>query len=238
MRVSFKGHWLWPFALFALCALLLDEFSLDQRLADWFYALEGSHWALRRHWLFDTVIHAGGRYLVGIGLFAVIAGLVMTWLEPSMRRYRAGLFYLLATVVAALSVVSIAKSVTHISCPWNLARYGGDVPFEPLYHSLFGAGTGRCFPAGHSSGGYAWVALYFFFLHSKPQWRRRGLVAGLAIGGLFGVAQQLRGAHFLSHDLWTLAICWFIALIGYQCFLQPAQAREPDLATYPTPTDG
>ncbi|MNV84902.1 hypothetical protein D3C71_1788110 [compost metagenome] len=35
------------------------------------------------------------------------------------------------------------------------------------------------------------------------------------MGLLFGFAQQLRGAHFLSHDVWTLAISWFVALALY-----------------------
>ncbi len=46
-----------------------------------------------------------------------------------------------------------------------------------------------------------------------------GLVAGL----IFGISQQLRGAHFLSHDLWSLTICWLVALgFFYLFFVSPA----------------
>ena len=38
-----------------------------------------------------------------------------------------------------------------------------------------------------------------------------GLLTGLLAGGIFGVAQMARGAHFLSHTLWTAGICWFVA---------------------------
>jgi membrane-associated PAP2 superfamily phosphatase len=31
-------------------------------------------------------------------------------------------------------------------------------------------------------------------------------------GMVFGLSQQLRGAHFLSHDLWTAALCWLVAV--------------------------
>ena len=34
---------------------------------------------------------------------------------------------------------------------------------------------------------------------------------GLAAGAVFGLAQQLRGAHFLSHDIASLAVCWAVA---------------------------
>ena len=42
--------------------------------------------------------------------------------------------------------------------------------------------------------------------------RAGGLAVGLLAGGVFGFSQQLRGAHFLSHDLWTLATCWAVSL--------------------------
>jgi membrane-associated PAP2 superfamily phosphatase len=34
------------------------------------------------------------------------------------------------------------------------------------------------------------------------------MIAGLA----FGLAQQWRGAHFMSHTLWSAAVCWGVAL--------------------------
>jgi membrane-associated PAP2 superfamily phosphatase len=46
------------------------------------------------------------------------------------------------------------------------------------------------------------------------------------LGLLFGFSQQLRGAHFLSHDLWTLAICWGTALGLFLWFRRhPLEAR-------------
>ena len=96
-----------------------------------------------------------------------------------------------------------------MDCPWDLLRYGGQRPYVELLHLRpIGLTRGACFPAGHASAGYAWMALYFFFLMARPQWRWWGLAAGAGAGLLFGLSQQLRGAHFLSHDLWTAMICW------------------------------
>lgn len=80
--------------------------------------------------------------------------------------------------------------------------------------------TSAChvFPAGHASAGCAWVSLYFFALLLSPSWRWWGLALGLVAGGVFGVTQQLRGAHFLSHVLWALATCRVLALAVYLCF--------------------
>ena len=60
-------------------------------------------------------------------------------------------------------------------------------------------------------------------------WRWLGLVTGLSAGLLFGISQQLRGAHFVSHDIWTLGICWATASLVSMAFWH-AQAVEPELA--------
>jgi hypothetical protein len=41
---------------------------------------------------------------------------------------------------------------------------------------------------------------------------RGALLAALALGLTFGFGQWARGAHFVSHDLWSAAICWFVSL--------------------------
>jgi len=41
---------------------------------------------------------------------------------------------------------------------------------------------------------------------------------GLLAGTVFGLAQQLRGAHFISHDVASLAVCWGVACAVEACF--------------------
>jgi membrane-associated PAP2 superfamily phosphatase len=43
-----------------------------------------------------------------------------------------------------------------------------------------------------------------------------GLAIGIGVGSLFSFAQQARGAHFLSHDLWSAFIAWGICLALYR----------------------
>lgn len=91
---------------------------------------------------------------------------------------------------------------------------------------------------GPYRSGLWYLALYLFCLKVRPKWRWYGLVSGILMGLLFGVTQQARGAHFISHDLWTAAICWFNSLGWYWfAFLRKAYAepgeegrrREPGL---------
>ena len=53
----------------------------------------------------------------------------------------------------------------------------------------------------------------------RPAWF---LLPGLRVGEAFGLAQQVRGAHFVSHDLWTAALAWFLAL-GLFVLFRPAR---------------
>ncbi|MCF1430457.1 MAG: phosphatase PAP2 family protein [Shewanella sp.] len=123
-------------------------------------------------------------------------------------------------------IVGGLKIVTHVNCPWDLLRYGGSQPYVPTFQALpDNVKPGRCFPAGHAAGGYAWVALFFFAKVYRPELRWWGLGAALLLGMIFDVAQQLRGAHFVSHGLWSLMIAWWVASLGYLVWLKRRVTR-------------
>ncbi len=69
-------------------------------------------------------------------------------------------------------------------------------------------GPGGCFPAGHASAAFAYAGGWFAWRRAAPALARRWLFGALAAGLLLGVAQQMRGAHYMSHTLWTAWICW------------------------------
>jgi len=215
--------WL-PFLAFAVLVVLLMVLGGDQWVADHVYAWQGHAWTLRRGFITDRLIHQAGRNLS----FAAWLGVAVTWLvirkRPGWSAWRRPLAYLLLCVAATAALVAWVKSFSNMDCPWDLIRYGGAREYVRLLELRpIGLTRGTCFPAGGASGGYAWVALYFFFAAVRPRLRWAGLVVGLAAGLAFGIAQQLRGAHFLSHDVWTLAISWSVALALYLAFLD----RDP-----------
>lgn len=81
-------------------------------------------------------------------------------------------------------------------------------------------------PVYHASAGYAWLCLYYFALLWRPSWRWAGLWIGLGTGLVFGISQQLRGAHFLSHDVATALICWLLSL-GLYLIVKGILIRHP-----------
>lgn len=207
----------------ALLLLANTMFAIDQRVADTLYTLEGHRWALKNTVATNLVIHQAGRDLSVLAGIAVLVACLWTLCSERGRRWRKPLAYLLLSTVLATTLVAWIKTWSNMDCPWDLARYGGERPFIGLFQVRpVGLERGVCFPAAHASAGYAWLALYFFLGVVRPQWRMHGLVIGAGTGLLFGISQQLRGAHFFSHDVWTFAICWGTAA-GLYCLFWPAQ---------------
>src|SRR3569833_1864889 len=87
--------------------------------------------------------------------------------------------------------------------------YGGHDAWFPLFdHVSAAVELGRCWPGGHASGGFAIIAGYFALHTQQPRWAHHILVLSLALGAIMGDVQMVRGAHFLSHNLWTLWFVW------------------------------
>ncbi|WP_372716666.1 phosphatase PAP2 family protein [Immundisolibacter sp.] len=210
-----RTHLLYPLLAFLVVAGLVEYFHWDLALADFLYRLEGDHWALKRHVLTSTIVHEYGRHLVQLLVLAVVGLIIRDW-RAGRERQRAADLYLLACFAVTTLTVSLLRHLTHVTCPWDLSRYGGELAYVPIFSPLPpGKEAGVCFPAGHASSAYAWVALYYYFRVVSPRYRWYGLAFGLALGLVFDIGQQLRGAHFFSHGLWTLGIAWCVATGGY-----------------------
>ncbi|MBA3582265.1 MAG: phosphatase PAP2 family protein [Gammaproteobacteria bacterium] len=225
-RDTETSHFWWqhagiPILLFAIFSLLIIYFEIDFALADALFQWQDQEWNLRgAHW-FKTIFHDGGRYLsLSIGLLVLllwIAGAVVAVLKP----YRRGFIYLLIAGLLSSAYIGLLKKFNPAYCPWDLLRYGGQHEYiSPFAWSQWGGVMGHCFPAAHASAGYAWIGIYFFCLVYASRYRWHGLVSALLLGTILGFSQQLRGAHFISHDVWTLMICWFNSLFWYAVYLR------------------
>ena len=209
-------RWCIALAVYLPAMMWLMVFHGDFVIADRLYAWQGGEWMLRQHWFTTGWIHEGGKRLSLSLWLATAIMTAMVWRKPAWQAWRRPLIALLASVLMCTTVVAIIKHLLPTFCPWNLARYGGSETLVGLFQA-WPAGVARnaCFPAAHASTGFAWVALYFFFLQVRPQWRGWGLATGVAMGTVFAVSQELRGAHFLSHDLTTIMLCWGVSLFVY-----------------------
>lgn len=206
-----------PSAFFLLTISMITLGDIDLLVADWLFALQGHQWQLKHAWITETLLHEYGRTLVGGILLGLLGAIALSYRLDSLRAVRSGLYYTLVSALISVAVVNALKAWTGIDCPWDLSRYGGTQSYVALFSAHpEGQTPGACFPSGHASGAYCWLGFFFFAGLYKPKWRGTTLTAVLSLGVVFGAAQQLRGAHFLSHDIWTLYICWTCASV---CFL-------------------
>jgi len=121
---------------------------------------------------------------------------------------------LLASVLLSLAGVAALKQLLPIDCPWDLLSYGGSQQFVGLFSPWpANRAPNACFPAGHASVGYAWLGLYFYCRQLLPRLALPALMLSSVLGLVLGINQQLRGAHFISHDIATAAWCWSMACL-------------------------
>lgn len=195
------------FALLAV-ALAWDASGLDLPFAHLAGSAGGFPW--KEHWLLFDVLHEGGRHFAWLLVLGLC--LAVWWpLGPLARITMARRLQLAVTTLAAALGVALLKKISLTSCPWELAEFGGVARYASHWSRTLDGGAGQCFPAGHASSGFAFVGGYFAFrdvdLRLARQWFGGAMVAGLVLG----LAQQWRGAHFMSHTLWTAVVCWVVA---------------------------
>jgi membrane-associated PAP2 superfamily phosphatase len=213
---SRRPWWAWDLAVAAVAALSLlvwDATDGDLRVVQWFGAADGFAWQHR--WLTEQGLHNGGRWL-SLALLITVA--VHLWrplpLAPRMPR-ASRLWWLLATL-ACLVLIPFIKNRSLVSCPWDLAQFGGAARHIPhwarqAWVGLGDGGPGRCFPSGHASGAFSFVTGWFVLRGHSGRSARLWLAAIVTLGLVFGFGQVMRGAHYPSHVAWTAWICWAVS---------------------------
>ena len=193
-------------------SLGLGDGHLDLRIARWFFDDVRRVFPLANQWLLKTLLHDEARTTSVVTALAVVVLTVTSYATPRLQAVRAHREALLFVSVAVLTAVVTVGALKHFSshaCPWDLAIFGGSASYHPLLGArAAAANVAGCFPAAHPVAGYAWLAVGFALY---PTARRRAWQAwavAFALGTLFGTVQIMRGAHFLSHVLWTAWVVW------------------------------
>jgi membrane-associated PAP2 superfamily phosphatase len=212
--------------------LIWDYSGLDLAMAHWFGTAGG--FALESHWLWRKLLHDDVRPWPWVLELYLLAGIFMPLGSlkrlPAARRVQLAL-----STLAALLTVSAIKLHSHTSCPWDLQDFGGVAAH--VSHWAWGVrdgGSGGCFPAGHASAGFAFIGGFFAFRQVLPQTARRWLAGAMLAGFVFGLAQQVRGAHYMSHTFWTAWLCWTVAA-GVDAAVSRLIAQNRSRAPAPAP---
>ena len=148
------------------------------------------------------VVEAFDRLLLAfssVGLVAIVLGLSTT-----ARATDLWIMALQAVFLSACVVVALCRG--RLLAGWRSAAYS----------LCFSATAGAEVLRSGLSGNTLLLAFLAVLLAAvTPAGRvRQGVYGfgGLVLGGVFAATQEVRGAHFLSHDLFSLVICWYAAL--------------------------
>lgn len=212
---------LWRLAgLLAAAALLIlwlgHSTDLDLRLADAAFDARLGTFPWKHAWLTETFNHVILKWLLTLFAAGFIGLAARDALRPRLALDAVGRLQLRIVALAAILVPAVTSTLKQLSwshCPWDLLRYGGDQPYVRLFgafpaHSF----PGQCLPAGHASSALWLVALVVFWLPARPSAARRAGLLAIAFGGAVAYLQQLRGAHFMTHTLWSIWIACAIVL--------------------------
>ncbi|MDP3308877.1 phosphatase PAP2 family protein [Methylotenera sp.] len=203
-----------------ILAVIYPKTGLDQFLIAPYFDAATQSFPLKHQVFLEMVMHSGLKYcIVFVAVSTLALGLAGNKIAPfraSIGLYKKQFIWVFIGMALSSSAVSILKGFSIHGCPNNLTIYGGNLPLLKLFENLpKGVEAGHCFPGGHASGGFAFMAFYFAFRDYKPKLAVAMLVTSLVLGFIMGWAQMMRGAHFLSHNLWTAWVVWMMLFVQY-----------------------
>jgi membrane-associated PAP2 superfamily phosphatase len=187
-------------------------------LDHWFQGLfwDGKAWLIPHgHPLGDALAYRGPKALIIIWAVLLILAAIFG------RRVRMRALFFLACLAVVPVVATQLRAVTNMATPLELKTYGGIYEHLLLFDPKPAGYPSHAFPAGHASGGFALMGLYWIL--GTRRWR--GLALGLFVGSWMGFYQIARGEHFLSHTLATVALAWLLCA-GLALAMKRPLARE------------
>jgi len=168
---------------------------------------------LKNNWFLVEINHKLIKHLV-IGFFVII---LLSWIASfkfdQLKAFKWQLGYLFWVSVLSTVLIGLLKSHSAHACPWSMTE---STAFGYVWD--FSATQGHCFPGGHASTGFSLLTGFFVFRKSNPKIAYFFLCLGLVLGFITGWGQMMRGAHFLSHNLWTGWIIYTFNLLVYRIF--------------------
>ena len=157
------------------------------------------------------------------GMIVLAAAAVLLALWDALRPLTISASRRTALRVLALSAVLVPLGIYLLSmfsgelCPTDMLRYGGLESYARLLENApLRVSSTVCLPATQASTAWWLLALPLFFLPQRP--RLAALAASvMLLGGLaLGWLQQMQGAQFLTHTLWSAWIAAFLVYLLYQ----------------------
>ncbi len=207
--------WITVFLLIATI-LFFEYTNVDIALQNYFYNFETHKWLLDRDEpILKFIFYNGIKKLLIIFAVCILFSLLFFRKKRLIKEYKKGLILVVMSAVLIPVIVGSLKATTNTPCPKNIEHFGGrypDIKVLDSYPKGFKQNKKiKCWPAGHASGGFALLSLFFLFKSQKN--RKRALALAMFVGWSMSLYKMFIGDHFLSHSIVTMEIAWLIVLI-------------------------
>jgi membrane-associated PAP2 superfamily phosphatase len=199
----------------------------------WFEFSSSDLWV--QQWLFNSARHTwfwsraepvarlffydGIKTLLILSALTFVVSLVFVRGSSWVRNNGAAIRIVLVSIILVPVTVGALKGVTNVACPKNLRIFGGDLPYVKVFdhypRSEASVSGQRCFPAGHASGGFALLSLYFLF--NSRRGRLTALASALTLGWVMGGYKMAIGDHLLSHTVVSMELAWLLICLVALC---------------------
>lgn len=220
-----------PFFVITACILLLSFFILV-----WVFPVDGAidlyliqpwvgtfgDFALKNNWYLAKLNHTYVKQLITAVYISFFALWILSFKVEKFKAKRWQYGYMFWVSMLCTCVIGLMKAHSSHACPWDMTQQTATG-----FVWDFSSTAGHCFPGGHASTGFALITGFFVYRLNQKHRAWFYLYASLILGFAMGWAQMMRGAHFISHNLWTgwicLAINFAVYILSYQYHLRFAK---------------
>lgn len=221
-------------AFLLIAVIALFQFSnLDIFVQSFFYDFEKKSWLIDKNEpILKFFFYDGIKNLLLFFGLLILVSLIFFRKHILVQEYKKGLIIVLLSAILVPSIIGFFKDITNTPCPCNIVYFNGTYPDKKVFDSypkdFIQKSKVKCWPAGHASGGFALMALFFLFKTPKNQ--KKALFVALIIGWSMGTYKMLLGDHFFSHTIITMLMAWLIILIIVK-FIQTKQRQKIEKST-------
>ena len=202
--------------LLLLSVLFFGLSDVDVTVQDYFFDPLSHSWILDGDMEpYHFIFYSGIKKLLIIIAVGFLIALLFFRKTTLVQHYKKGILIVILSAIFVPMTVGGLKKTTNMPCPKHEIHYGGAYPrtavwqsYPPKYTAM---DTIACWPAGHASGGFALMSLFFLF--KKRRNKYIALFVALLIGWSMGSYKMIIGDHFFSHTWITMVLAWLIILM-------------------------
>lgn len=207
--------------LLALVLFLFECTNLDLLVQDQFYLTDLHRWVVdKKEPVLRFLFYTGPKAVLITTGVSCLFGWFLSYRDNRFKEFRRQFLLMSLSLSLVPLTISGIKNISNVCTPDKIIRYGGKQPYvkvlEKYPDGFQQAKRSKGWPAGHASGGFSLMMLYFIFTQKNS--RIFGLCLGLIAGWGMGLYQTLNGEHYLSHTIVSMLMAWILIITIQRVF--------------------